>query len=70
VTDWGFNLEEIHLPIVLWHGEEDKNVPVAMARHAAAALPQCQAEFYPGEGHLSVFKKSAKEIVRTLVSRP
>ena len=49
---WGFRLEDIRAPVHLWHGEQDANAPVTMARHLATAIPECQASFYPGEGHL------------------
>lgn len=68
VTDYGFRLQELQTPILLWHGEDDQNIPVAMARYAAAAIPKCEAKFYPGEGHLSLFKKHAEEIVRVSVN--
>jgi pimeloyl-ACP methyl ester carboxylesterase len=67
VTEWGFRLQDIHQPIHLWHGEMDQNIPVDMARHAASAIPQCEAKFYPNEGHLSLFKKYAAEIIGALV---
>lgn len=59
VTDYGFRLQEIQMPIHLWHGEQDQNVPVAMARFVESAVPKCEAGFYPDEGHLSLFKKRA-----------
>lgn len=68
VTDWGFRLQDIHVPVLLWHGEADQNVPVEMARFAATAIPKCEALFFPEEGHLSLFKKHAQEIIRALVS--
>jgi pimeloyl-ACP methyl ester carboxylesterase len=61
-------LQDIHTPIQLWHGEADQNAPVEMARFAASAIPKCEAKFYPGEGHLSLFKKHAAEFIRVLVS--
>jgi len=66
VTDFGFRLQEIQTPILLWHGEADQNVPVAMARFAASAIPSCETTFYPDEGHLSLFKKYFAEIIRAL----
>jgi pimeloyl-ACP methyl ester carboxylesterase len=68
VTNWGFRLQDINIPVLLWHGEADQNIPVEMARFAARAIPQCEATFYPDEGHLSLFKKQAEEILRALVS--
>jgi pimeloyl-ACP methyl ester carboxylesterase len=68
ITDWGFRLEDIQIPILLWHGEDDKNIPVEMARYAASVIPKCEAKFYPNEGHLSLFKKHAEEILCALTS--
>jgi len=68
VTDWGFRLQDIQMPVLLWHGEVDRNIPVEMARFAAAAIPKCEAKFYPNEGHLSLFKKNAEGIVRALAA--
>jgi pimeloyl-ACP methyl ester carboxylesterase len=50
---YDFRLEEIRFPVRLLHGEADQNVPVAVARKVAAAIPDCRATFYPGEGHFS-----------------
>lgn len=37
-----------------------------MARHAAEAIPNCEAEFHADEGHLSLFKKKAENIISEL----
>jgi len=66
VTDYGFRLQDIQTPIHLWHGEADQNIPVAMARFVESAVPKCEAEFYPNEGHLSLFKKHSAEFIHTL----
>ena len=68
VTDYGFRLQDIRAPLQLWHGEEDKNIPVEMARFAASAIPKCEAKFYSDEGHLSLFKKHAAEFIRALTN--
>ncbi len=52
--DWGFELAEIAMPVHLWQGEADHNVPPAMGRYLARAIPDCQATFVPAEGHLLV----------------
>lgn len=62
---WGFRLQDIRMPVHLWHGEQDANSPVAMGRHLAAAVPDCRASFYPGEGHLH-FVDRLPEILRAL----
>lgn len=68
VTDWGFRLQEIQIPVQLWHGEADQNIPVEMARFAAKAIPNCAAQIFSDEGHLSLFKKNAEEIILTLTN--
>jgi pimeloyl-ACP methyl ester carboxylesterase len=49
---WGFRLEDIRTHVDLFHGEQDVNVPVAVARRVAAALQNCDARFYPELGHM------------------
>jgi pimeloyl-ACP methyl ester carboxylesterase len=67
VTAWDFHPREIQIPVHIWHGEEDRNAPIAMGRYMANAIPGSQAKFYPGEGHISLFKRYAEEIFTTLV---
>jgi pimeloyl-ACP methyl ester carboxylesterase len=63
---WDFSMEEIRFPVRLLHGEADLNVPVAVARQVAAAIPDCQATFYPGEGHISTLANHLDEVFNTL----
>ncbi|MGZ5370692.1 alpha/beta fold hydrolase [Aeromicrobium sp.] len=41
----------IDKPVLLIHGEEDRLVPIAAARRAAAANPAWETAFLPGVGH-------------------
>jgi len=66
VRPWGFGLDEIGVPVHLWHGELDTLVPVQSARYVARAIPNCSPRFFPNEGHLLTFRHS-EEILRTLV---
>jgi pimeloyl-ACP methyl ester carboxylesterase len=50
-SPWGFRLEDVRIPVHLWHGEADHNVSLSAARHMAHALPDCRATFLPDEGH-------------------
>jgi pimeloyl-ACP methyl ester carboxylesterase len=65
---WDFRMEEIRFPVRLLHGEADLNVPVAVARQVAAAIPGCQATFYPGETHLSLLVNHLDEAITTLAT--
>ncbi len=64
---WGFDLTAIKPPVRIWHGDQDSNVPVAMARHLAEQIPGSRLTIYPGEGHLIV-PKHWGEILAALVS--
>jgi pimeloyl-ACP methyl ester carboxylesterase len=69
VQPWGFKVEEIALEkIFLWHGEQDRFVPVSLAYALAQALPHCAVTFYPHEGHLSTPGNHAEDILKTLSS--
>jgi pimeloyl-ACP methyl ester carboxylesterase len=64
--DWGFRVEDVTVPVTLWHGQADRNVPVAHARRLAERLPKAEIHEYPDEGHLLVFDRLA-EMLRSLV---
>jgi pimeloyl-ACP methyl ester carboxylesterase len=64
---WGFRLEEIQFPtIALWHGELDKEIPIAVAQEVASKLTNCKATYYPGEGHISVIVNHAQDILNAV----
>jgi pimeloyl-ACP methyl ester carboxylesterase len=66
---WGFRVEEIAFEkIFLWHGVQDRFVPVSLGRALAQALPHCTATFYPDEGHLSTPGNHGQDILHTLRS--
>jgi pimeloyl-ACP methyl ester carboxylesterase len=52
---WDFRLEDIAAEVHLWHGHEDKTVPVSMGRYQAKAIPNCRATFIPNAGHFWMF---------------
>ncbi len=52
---WGFRLENITVPVQLWHGEADTILSPAFARFLVRTLPSCRATFYPTEGHFLCF---------------
>jgi pimeloyl-ACP methyl ester carboxylesterase len=52
---WGFPLEGIRVPVLLWHGSADNTTPIPMARYVASRVPAAKPYFYPGEAHLMLF---------------
>jgi len=66
---WGFKLEDVKFSsLYLWHGELDKEVPVARGREIAESLPHCTASYYPGEGHISLIVNHSKEILASMTA--
>lgn len=66
---WGFALADVPIPVHLWHGDCDHNVPIADGRRLAATLPDCRATFLPGAGHL-LFLDHAGDILTALAPQP
>lgn len=64
---WGFDPATIKPAVWLWHGDQDANVPVAMAQHLATRIPGSSLTIYPGEGHLIV-PRHWEEILGRLLS--
>jgi pimeloyl-ACP methyl ester carboxylesterase len=62
---WGFRIEDIRVPVHLWHGELDASAPPAMGRYLAATIPGCRARFLAEHGHFIAYA-IWPEIVRTL----
>jgi pimeloyl-ACP methyl ester carboxylesterase len=67
VRPWGFDLTAIKPPVRIWHGDQDANVPLAMAQQLAERIPGSSLTIYPGEGHFIV-PKHWDEILATLLS--
>lgn len=63
--DWGFRLEDIAVPVHVWHGDADRNVPFAHGRLQAERIPGATFHALPGEGHLLVVDHM-EEILRTV----
>ena len=54
VTPWGFALDEIRVPTLLWQGVQDKMVPVEHGRWLAERIPGVEAHISEEDGHLSI----------------
>lgn len=65
--EWGFALDAILVPVIIWHGEADPTVPVAMGRFLARQVPASRTRIYPGDGH-QVFVERWEEILSDLIS--
>ncbi len=64
---WSFQFEDVHTRVYLWHGAADNLAPVRLAHHIADHLPDCEATFYPDEGHTDPLTKHIDEIMPVIV---
>jgi pimeloyl-ACP methyl ester carboxylesterase len=65
---WGFGLEEISVPVMIWQGSADLMVPFSHGQWLASQLPGASAHLEDGEGHLSVLLGALDRMLDELVS--
>jgi len=51
---WGFELDEVVVPVTVWHGCDDLIVPLAHSQWLAKKLPNADFRPLPGVGHISL----------------
>lgn len=65
---WGFALEDVRVPVRLWHGIEDRAFAVRLAEEIANRFPNCNPRFIQNEGHYSLPIRHMPEILKDLIS--
>jgi pimeloyl-ACP methyl ester carboxylesterase len=54
LNPWGFELEDIQTPVQLWHGGQDRFVPVAHGAWLAERIPGVDTRILQEDGHLTI----------------
>jgi pimeloyl-ACP methyl ester carboxylesterase len=65
---WGFRLEDIDVPVRLWHGKQDRAFSFHVAEEVAGRLPNCTVRYIEGAGHYSLPIRHMGEILADLIS--
>jgi len=65
---WGFALEDVRVPVRLWHGNQDRAFSVRLAEELVKRLPNCNARFIADAGHYSLPIRHMREILEDLIS--
>jgi pimeloyl-ACP methyl ester carboxylesterase len=65
-ADWGFELDKITAPLFIWHGGQDRFVPISHGEWLAEHLT-AKAQLRPADGHLSLSIGSYGEILDALL---
>lgn len=66
---WGFRLEEVHVPVAVWHGTRDRTFSFQLAEEVARRLPSSELHLVEGAGHYSLPIRYMREILSDLLSR-
>ncbi len=69
VEPWGFDLRAIAVPVLVWHGRQDRFVPVSHGEWVAGAIPRAQARITDEDGHLTLIVRRAPEALDWLRER-
>jgi pimeloyl-ACP methyl ester carboxylesterase len=64
---WGFPIEEVRVPVRLWHGKQDRAFAARLAEDIANRLPTCEARFVDGVGHYSLPIRYMRQILQDLI---
>lgn len=67
VRDLGFSLEEIKMPLHLFHGAHDMNAPIALVQKMTAGIPHANLVVYENEAHFSTLYIRFDEFLPVLV---
>jgi pimeloyl-ACP methyl ester carboxylesterase len=69
VRAWGFELDSISIPTLLWQGRQDLMVPAAHGEWLAAHVPGVEAHLSAEDGHLSIEQARIGDVHAWLLER-
>lgn len=67
VAPWNLALDEIRVPVAMWHGESDVVAPIAMAQVLANRIPGAQLHRAANAGHVSLLVNHSREILMSSI---
>lgn len=65
---WGFGIEEVIVPVRLWHGTKDRTFSYHLAEQFAPRFPHSRLRLVEGAGHYSLPVRHMHEILSDLMS--
>jgi pimeloyl-ACP methyl ester carboxylesterase len=66
---WGFSVEAIETPVLLWHGTHDLFVPVSHGEWLAQRIPGVDARISDDDGHLTLIERRIPDVHAWLRAR-
>ena len=68
VRDFGFDIEKIDKPVILYQGDDDFMVPHAHSYWLEKHIPTAKLNFVPGHGHISLGEEFRPSIIKEAVA--
>ncbi len=65
---WPFDPAAIAVPVLFFHGTDDRTVSLAAARDLAARVPGARLEVAHGHGHFSLLAQEGEEVLRAVAA--
>ena len=65
---WGFRLEEVDVPVRLWHGTKDRTFSSRLAEQVCERLPNCRLRLIEKTGHYSLPIRHMRDILADLLA--
>jgi pimeloyl-ACP methyl ester carboxylesterase len=66
---WGFALQDITVPVHIWHGDADVNVPVSHGHRYAELIADATLHLEPGLGHMLLYDRGP-EVLNAATGSP
>lgn len=55
IMPWGFDLGQIRVPVQIWHGGQDRFVPITHGQWVSARIPNADVHLERDQGHITTF---------------
>ena len=69
LSPWAFDVGPIRVPMQIWHGEQDRFVPVGHGRWLGDQVPGAELQISADDGHISLIERGVPLAQDWLASR-
>jgi pimeloyl-ACP methyl ester carboxylesterase len=69
LSEWGFEVSRISIPIHFWHGKQDRNIDWTYTQRLASLIPHAVTHFSEHDGHYSMPVTHAEQIITTAMQK-